>query len=119
MKGINLDETWRLCLQMWKWIVKEWKKRIREDYTDLDSNFLVEELKEEWLAKHKFGYIRNTCFFCKYAGINCSECPARKIDKRFDCMKCEYNFGYKPVEFLKKITRLNKIRLAKRKTKKG
>ena len=26
MKQLNLDETWQLCLKMWKWIIKEFPK---------------------------------------------------------------------------------------------
>ena len=45
MKKLNLNETWRLCLKMWKWIAKESKKNF---------SFSVFGLKEQWLEENGF-----------------------------------------------------------------
>ncbi len=113
MKRLSLDETWRLCLQMWKWIAKKIKA---------DKNLCVGDLKAEWVKKHDFDEIDSNCFFCEYSAkhpnkkVNCN-CPAKKIDKGFHCLKGEYHYEHEPIKFYKKLVKLNEIRLAKKKQK--
>ena len=117
MKRLNLDETWRLCLQMWKWIAKEEKKR--------KSNTSVWVFKERWLDKHGFEDVFENCFFCEYKikhknsspnyPLDCHLCPARRIDKTFFCEHHPIDWEESPIAFYKELLRLNKIRLAKKK----
>lgn len=108
MKKLTLDETWDLCLKMFKWISRQ-----QGD---------VGELKSQWLRKHGFvpASIDSNCFFCEYHHTHkrkdwgkCN-CPARKIDKDFDCKSAKYDYTTKPRAFYKKLVALNKIRLAKK-----
>lgn len=104
MKKLTLDETWRLCLSMWRWIAKQWKLGRRD----------VFDLKLEWLEKH--GYkdqeIHENCFFCHAAPANCPACPGRVIDSAFNCHNLTWNTD--PVAFLKVLEVLNRKRLAKK-----
>ena len=118
MKRLTLDETWVLCLKMWKWT----DEQIEEhgiDYAEENN------LKRLWLKKQRFR--RNivlNCFFCDYAckqgGFlndlgNCPSCPGRLVRPNFHCEKREsYRWDEKPRKFYKKLVELNKIRLAKR-----
>ena len=109
MKKLNLDQTWKLCLSMWRWIAKQ----IREG-----SKVSVNLLKSQWLEKH--GYeayeIMDDCFFCesgdKKAG--CDPCPGKKVDIEFDCSDSAYNWFSNPVVFYNKLVSLNRERLAKK-----
>ncbi len=114
MKKLNLDETWRLCLMMWKWIAKQKK-------AGNTSNVYL--LKRTWLKKH--GYKGNTvdgdCFFCEYTrqySSNCYYCPPGKIEAGFRCDDKNCSYYDNPIFFYKKLLRLNKIRMAKKKVKK-
>ncbi len=109
MKRLNLNETWVLCLKMWKWIAKEVRA---------GNGKSVNMLKKEWLKKHEFENVADDCFFCDYVTIrkrDCMICPAVKIDKNFYCSDSNHNWFYKPFTFYKTIVALNKIRLAKEK----
>ena len=112
MEKYNLNDTWKYCLQMWKWIGKEWEK-------DNHSSILL--LKDRWCRKHGFKYIEADCFFCHYvethAGDGCKKCPGRKVDKSFQCETLEYNYATQPIKFYKMIRKLNRIRLEKRSKK--
>ena len=122
MKRLNLNETWVLCLKMWKWIAMKVRVAIKAG-----KEWDVVILKREWLSSHGFENIRiyHNCFFCEYAhqhnphkdirGEGCSLCLARKIDKEFDCQDTDYEYDQKPIAFYKKLVELNKIRLKKRK----
>lgn len=117
MKRLNLNETWKLCLSMWRWIAKERKR---------GNETSVSMLKAEWLCKHGFkkDSVHNDCFFCEYAakhevyakttGSDCSDCPGTKIGQNFDCMNSDYNYYHKPIAFYKKLLVLNKTRRAKK-----
>ena len=108
MKKLTLNKTWEQCLKMWRWIVRQPCPRC------------VNELKEKWLEKNGFDFdeLENDCFFCDYAtrygGCEIS-CPGNIIDKNFCCGDYDYHFLRKPAAFLRKITELNKKRLARRK----
>jgi len=116
MKKTNLNETWKLCLSMWRWIAKE---RGRSNYLS------VYTLKAKWLRKHGFkeNSVREECFFCEYCSkhrtikaetVGCPDCPGTKVDRSFDCRNTDYNFYSRPIAFYKKLLALNKIRTAKK-----
>ena len=111
MKRLTLDETWKLCLSMWRWIAK----MIREG-----SELFVSELKDQWLRDHGYEHeVWLTCFFCGYIHHpkrTCdTNCPARMIDRNFNCHNPDYDYQSKPIAFYNKIVSLNRKRLAKRK----
>ena len=116
MKKLTLDETWRLCLSMWRWIAKEKRN---------GSLSHVSDLKIRWLESHGFdpSDLRDECFFCEYdlrrydIGRNqvCSRCPAKKIAEWFDCADEDHHWACSPIAFYNKLVSLNKKRLAKRK----
>ena len=112
---MNLNETWRLCLSMWRWIAEEQKR---------GNNKLVLSLKVEWLQKHGFeeDFIENDCFFCRYAVVHkarvrntvgCSDCPGTKVDRLFTCFDNDYSYYYKPIAFYNKLRALNRKRIKK------
>ena len=110
-KKLTLEQTWTLCLQMWKWIAGQIRK---------DPDISVWRLKAKWLSKHDWGVsMYCDCFFCDWAGGNrgfpsCPRCPARKIDKDFDCEDTDYDYSLNPIEFYKKLVALNKKRKARK-----
>lgn len=120
-KKLTLDETWTLCLQMWKWIAEQIpKKPVR-----LHISTFVWNLKAKWLQEHSVGSnIENNCFFCdwatRYKNEHCNSCPAKKVDKNFgDCYDENYSFETKPIEFYHKIDSLHKIYKAQKSPKKA
>jgi len=112
MKKLTLDETWRLCLIMWRWIAKEARAGSRD---------AIWGLKCEWLEKHGYEDVSCNCFFCEYADKRkacCDLCPAYKIDKEFyefGCQNAEYDWRVKPIAFYNKLCSLNRKRLVRRK----
>lgn len=114
-KRITLDETWRNCLSMWRWIYKQTKNNPRLSQAGF---------KVEWLAKHGFpDNILHNCFFCNYAvqcpkssgvivGKGCDSCPARKFDKSFICTDLRYHFNDRPIAFYNKLVSLDRKRKA-------
>ncbi len=110
MKRLTLDQTWKLCLSMWRWIAKQ----IREG-----SEKSVAELKAQWATKHGYEELHNLCFFCawvKPAGRYCAgDCPGEKVEKNFDCNNAKYDYEDEPIAFCNKLVSLNRKRLAKRK----
>ncbi len=120
MKRLTLDETWVLCLKMWKWIAMKVRAAIKAGKT-----WNVNTLKKEWLEKHGFEDIVDDCFFCDFydkrrksdSGLGCLEsglCPGRKVDDLFDCATTDYHYCNKPIAFYKKLCELYKLRLAKK-----
>lgn len=116
MKKLTLDESWELCLEMWKWIADNYVK----------GGFGVGRLKTRWLVDHGFerSDIHLDCFFCEYMdqnrnkptgnpSYNCDHCPAVLVERSFQCTKCEYHYICKPVKFYQKLVELNRIRLSK------
>ncbi len=116
MKRLNLNETWVLCLKMWKWLIEQ---------IEAGDTSSVPDLKIKWVKKHgiKKNSIDANCHFCEYntkAGgryPNCKYCPGKKIAKDFFCEHEDYYYQNNPIAFYKKLVELNKIRLAKRKEK--
>ena len=109
-KRRTLNQTWVLCLRMWRWIAKVWQ-------TPRYRRYGVVKLKEIWLKESSFRYIRADCFFCDYKGsdLRCDKaCPGALISFSFSCTDEEYSYEEKPVEFYKELMRLNRIRKAKK-----
>ena len=104
MKKLSLEETWRLCLEMWKWIAEEWEK---------DNTKRVAALKQQWLKEHGFENVSSSCFFCAYAKSGCGLCPARLVEENFLCDDSEHDYLTKPVEFYHKIVSLHETWLRK------
>jgi len=114
MKRLNLDETWRLCLSMWRWIAKE--KRT-------GSRISVPTLKARWVKKYGFGAyeINGDCFFCEYIdkrSRHCDSCPPCKVDNDFACNHKDYHYASNPIAFYNKLVSLNRKRLKAKKTSK-
>lgn len=107
-KERTLNQTWVLCLRMWRWIAKVWQ-------TPRYRRYGVCDLKKTWLRKNRFRYLQNDCFFCEFdRGFSCSSCPGKLIVLDFNCCDDEYDYEEKPVEFYKELLRLNRIRKAKK-----
>jgi len=110
-KKLTLEQTWRHCLAMWKWIAEEVKQ---------EGTWDVYVLKIEWMYKHpQFGRIVAGCFFCQYdyeqGTAACSQCPGRLVSKSFHCQDHKtYCFSEKPVKFYQKLLELNKKRKEKK-----
>jgi len=110
-KKRTLNQTWTLCLRMWRWIAKVWQ-------TPRYRRYDISDLKRIWLKKN--GYKNGLwcdCFFCDYKsrGVPCSVgCPGAMVDRNFRCTRFNYHWIRKPIEFYKELLRLNKIRKAKK-----
>ena len=112
-KKMTLNKTWKECLRMWKWIVKQTGNNVYE------SSFVVDSLKYRWLKEH--GYKPSTiccfCFFCEItadgAGYHCTKCPGVKVSRYFRCTNLTYFWAKYPAKFYKKLLQLD----AKRKNK--
>ena len=112
MKKRTLNQTWVLCLRMWRWIAKVWQ-------TPRYRRYDVYELKKIWLEKSGFrnSSMRGSCFFCDYKKDNgcCSEaCPGAVVFSGFNCCNYNYHYGDRPVAFYAELLRLNRIRKGKR-----
>jgi len=116
---LSLDDTWKNCLSMWRWIAKEVKG---------NSPHSVDTLKAMWLTANGFADIRvyNNCFFCHYVSqtpsydesIDCFPlCPGGKVAKDFDCFNKRYCWSKDPIKFYNKLVSLNKKRLKNRSKK--
>ena len=126
-KPRTLDSTWKLCLEMWKFV--SYVCGLLEDYgIDIPDGF-VNELKEGWMEMNGFDPydIEFNCFFCDWADRKgqtfnypdipggCKMCPGVKVDKKFACQlegTCWYE---NPVEFYNWLVALDN----KRKSVKG
>ena len=88
----DLDETWRLCLEMWKWIAEEWSTERKKS---------VIRLKKQWLRKNKFDRdcIFLNCFFCAASEGFCHRCPGMIVDPDFSCDNDKYDFRTRTGEF--------------------
>jgi hypothetical protein len=105
---LTTNKSWELCLKQWGWIIRQLKK---------DGTLDVEDLKEEWCKANGYEELDSNCFFCEYARqhrenvlLPCG-CPAKKIDKKFDCLGTDYHYTMNPFAFYKKLKQLNRIRL--------
>lgn len=108
MKKRTLNQTWILCLRMWRSISKKWNERKS-----------IDRQKKLWLRENGFISVEidTGCFFCDYdaeeqKGGGCEMCPGRLVDPNFDCDNESYDFKTRPVEFYRELLRLNRIRKA-------
>lgn len=98
----ELDEAWKQCLEMWKWIAGQ------------DGE--VTTLKEEWMRQtDNYGRIRDNCYFCHYSAddgdeCDCYHCPGVLVDPTFNCHYPTYHYEYSPLEFYQKLLELDAIR---------
>jgi hypothetical protein len=125
-KRMTLDETWKNCLSMWRWIAKQIKNRKGfNGFSLVRKQAIVERLKAEWIESHGFSGIRHNCFFCEYdwhRDDRCTFCPAEKIEKGFHCHQAGFlspvlphSFAYRPIAFYNKLVSLNRKRLKAKK----
>ena len=109
MKKRTLNQTWVLCLRMWRSISKVW---------GIDRRKTIESMKRQWLKQNGFDKVKiiANCFFCDFNTIknDCPECPGKLVDSHFSCARESHNYMCKPVEFYKELLRLNRIRKAKK-----
>ena len=103
MKRRTLNQTWVLCLRMWRWIAANWKEGAN-----------IYTLKEQWIHNNGFGgtEIESDCFFCDFC-IHCPACPGKLVDPDFYCENEKYDYETKPKTFYKELLRLNRIRKGK------
>ena len=108
MKKLTLNQTWTLCLKMWKWIAAEKRKHPRKQ---------TWKSKFKWLRAHGYGTedLEANCFFCEYTDTHgdngCAGCPGRKIDKEFHCENESYHWHDESLMFNKKLVSLNRKRM--------
>lgn len=109
MKKRTLNQTWVLCLRMWRWVSKEWAK---------DKRRSVNKLKRTWLKENGFGKVKiiSDCFFCDFkpSENGCPDCPGKLADPSFSCCRQSHHYNHKPVEFYAELLRLNRIRKEKK-----
>lgn len=114
-----LDQTWKNCLRMWKWIAETWKPGMN-----------VCTLKRQWLKKfwkkEKNPHVE--CFFCEYNQYNlcnirgvddpfhsgCQQCPGILVSTRFHCGRTTYYYRDKPKKFYQKLLQLDVKRRKRR-----
>ena len=102
MKKRTLNQTWILCLRMWRWRASGNNKR-------------KPTWKAKWLRDNGIESIRANCFFCAFAKTgSCEDCPGILVDPTFNCYNPAYCFHEKPEAFYKELLRLNKIRKGKK-----
>ncbi len=113
-KKYSLNQIWKLCIKMWKYVVEQNKRVI--------------SAKEDWLKNNDFELfdVDSDCFFCEWTkqmidkipddydvDNRCQLCPGRLVDKKFDCCGSKYHYLRHPRKFLKKVLVLNKKRRSK------
>lgn len=111
---LNLNETWELCIKMWKWIAKVY-----------DGSVSVNTLKAQWMRKHGFKGIMHNCFFCDWQIEMLEEfeelrnmsypckilCPAKLASDEFaGCESSKYPYDDNPRAFYQEIKRIYEIR---------
>ena len=117
-KKMTLAQTWKNCLRMWKWVVKEYDKKDK-DWKVWGSG---QDLKIDWIDEHpEYDYLADYCFFCEWSVKHrvdgeyfCSNCPGRMVNKKFDCLDDSYHYSRKPKKFYKKLLQLDEKRRSKR-----
>lgn len=112
---MTLNQTWKNCLQMWKWIDEVW---------DLEMD--VEKLKWQWLKEHGNPKVHFGCFFCEYQEKNdpigdirgslwdkssgCQHCPGVIVDPHFHCENEQCHYLEDPKGFYQILLELDAIR---------
>ncbi len=114
MKKLTVNETWVLCLAMWKWISRRCKKGKVYSFDDTH----VRDLKYQWMKNNGYEGITEDCFFCYKAYVGrsyrCNNCPGKNIDYSFRCADDDYEWERMPRLFYAKLKELNKIRLERK-----
>jgi len=120
-KRMNLDETWKNCLSMWRHAAR--KIRAIAGFNQMPCNNqsdLIDEIKDAWCEKRDFKNITHDCFFCNFAGsthtrsLCCNEkCPARRVDNSFYCDNDNYHYLHNPIAFYNKLMALDRKRKKK------
>ncbi len=108
MKKLTLDETWKRCLSMWRWIAKQRKSGRQQT---------VPGLKCEWLqVNDPHAHLGADCYFCEYMETHrsqgkdkCPGCPGCRVDPTFSCLGTPYDY-HDPIKFLRKLEQLNRKR---------
>lgn len=105
---LTLNQAWKVCLRMWKWIVEQRQKGRNDD---------VGDLKDEWFETQQKKYSRIDicagCFFCEYDVQNndicdeCLRCPGRLVSKSFNCCHSAYDCYTEQAKFYKKLLQLD------------
>lgn len=105
-KERTLNQTWILCLRMWRSIAKAKTANPRK---------WVSTLKRRWLYDNGFTVLKGDCFFCDNIKEEpgCVECPGKLVDPSFNCCNLMYHYKRQPVAFYKELLRLNRIRKEK------
>ena len=81
MRKRTLNQTWTLCLRMWRWIAKVWQ-------TPHYKRYGVYQLKKIWRKKTVFTLYDVNVFFCDYTVVEvCDECPGNLVDSNFDLIE--------------------------------
>ena len=110
-----LDQTWTLCLRMWRSVSRKWAKATVKTKK---SPYNLGKLKVSWLRKNGFGRetIMSNCFFCEFQNPpgGCGRCPGVLVDPSFNCYNKAYSFRNNPPAFYEELLRLNRIRKGKK-----
>ena len=106
MKKRTLNQTWILCLRMWRSISKA---------KTANPRLWVSTLKRRWLHDNGFKNLVGDCFFCEETKgrRHCEGCPGKLVGS-FNCCRDVYHYRHKPVAFYKELLRLNRIRKEKK-----
>ena len=113
-----IDRVWINCERMWKWI----SENLPDGFFDASfvmKKFVIETLKRTWLKKNGFTkQIPENCFFCDYNDNHgnpngCDSCPARAVEKTFHCTDERHCWCIDPIEFYRRMLKLNKRRIRK------
>ena len=100
-KDMMIDEIWKQCIKMWRWIVRQ---------IEAGDERTIHKLKRTWLQEHGFSpSIHGACFFCESC-TNCGNCPGAIIDECFSCFRDDIAYNLHPKAFLKELFHLDNIR---------
>ena len=108
MKKKTLNQTWKLCRRVSRWIAKPENEEIS-----------VHTLKKRWFHKNGFdnSVIRH-CFFCDFTvnatgRVICAWCLRKAVSPNFHCCNDSYHYSRNRKAFYKELLRLNRIRKGK------
>ena len=105
MKKRTLNQTWTLCLRMWRWIIKMKAEGSRK---------WIFTLKKQWLRENRIKIVGDhDCFFCEFnddVNNRCERCPGTLVNSNFSCCNLMYHYAHESAAFYKELLRLNRIR---------
>lgn len=112
---LTLNQTWRECLKMWKWIVEQID--FKTFHKIKNKTRYIERLKREYLKSINLdNVIMMNCFFCEYDDKHedeCQSCPGRLAVPDFRCINKSYSWSSCPDKFYAKLLELDKKRKSK------